>query len=736
MNLFQGDSAAIGALDNNLQGDRLLRLRFPDNNAPSQTLLLANRLDADESLSRDFLFQVEVLSDDADIALDSVLGKRVTIELVREDGTLRYFNGHVFAFRMLRTDGGFAFYDMQLGPWLAHLRLRKNSMVFQNMRLVDITEQVLNRYPGHDWRCAATSAAQQLTYVCQYNESDHNFLHRLWEAHGWYYHIEHRADGHTLQLCDDSTATAPIAGNVSSMPFQHQAGASEDDGVHAWSPVRRMAAAQATLASFDFKGPRKTEAAADSLNRQGEAPALEVYEDTGSYGYPDFEAGRAQARLRMEEIDARGLLYEARGNDRTAEPNRWFTLAGHYGAGPAAPPASGQPPGTAAPAEYLIVEVRHHASNNYQDGRGASSSYTNSFTCLDRRVPWRPGRGFHSAPPKAHGVQTATVVGPPGEQIYTDAYGRIKLQFHWDRLGKFDHASSPWVRVMSTWAGSGFGQISLPRIGMEVVVQFIDGNLDRPLVIGCLYNAAHQPPWALPANKTQSGVLTRSSNPGEPAHANALRFEDKKGAEEVWLHAEKDQRLEVEHDESHWVGNDRRKTVERDETVQVRRDRTETVGRDETITVRHDRSERVDGDEHIDIGGERIERVGKNEHIKIDGDRAVHIDGHKTERIGMTKEESILLAKFLSIGGAYQTTVGAAMNTTVALAQSEQIGLSKTVMVGDSSSLTAQTEHKIVVGGSTITITPQRIEIVADEIIIRGNRKVQVHGDDIDHNPD
>ena len=706
--------AALAGGAGDMQGDRLLRLHFPQGDAPADVLLVANALDASESLSRDFSYVVEVLSDSATIALASVMGKMVTVELVREDGSLRYFNGHVFEFRFIRTDGGFAFYEMVLEPWLSHLRLRYNNVAFHGVTVAALTDKVFEDYLMRDYKLAASGADPAITYICQHNESDHNLLHRHWEQLGWHYRYEHRADGHTLWLSDDSSAGKPIDGDISSMPFQHQAGSLEDDGVHDWSTVRRMAPGKMTVASFNFKNPRSARAGGDSLNRQGAVPQLEVYENTGSYGFKNMDDGELLARRRMEECDAKGQLFEAQGNDRTAQPGRWFTLSGHFGTGDTT-------------TEYLILSVRHHASNNYQQGRNATSHYSNSFTCIERSIPWRPGRNFHSRTPRIYGVQTATVVGPPGEEIHTDGYGRVKVQFHWDRLGKFDDRSSPWIRVVSNWAGPNFGHISLPRVGMEVVVQFLDGNVSMPLIIGCVYNARNLPPWDLPASKTQSGMLSRSSKGGTAAHANALRFEDRKGAEELWLHAEKDQRLEVEHDESHWVGNDRRKTVDHDETVHVKHDRTETVGHDENITIRNNRKERVDHDEHIDIGGNRREHVHGNEQVQI--------DGFRSERVKLAKEESIGLAKMLTIGAAYQTTVLGAMNTTVALAQTEQVGLAKSVDVGSASTLTAGESHTVTVGTSTITITPGRIELAADEIIIRGRSKVQLHGDDIDNNP-
>lgn len=716
MNLFQDAAERLTALLGDMQGDRLLRLHFPQGDAPAGALLLANALDASESLSRDFSYVVEVLSDNASIPLTALMGKMVSIELVREDGSLRYFNGHVFEFRFLRTDGGFAFYEMVLEPWLSHLRLRHNNVAFHGKTVADLTELVFNDYLMRDYKLAAGGPDPLITYICQYRESDHNLLHRHWEQLGWHYRYEHRRDGHTLWLSDDTTSGQPIDGEIKSMPFQHQAGSLEDDGVHDWSPVRRMAPGKMTLASFNFKNPRSARASGDSLNRQGAVPLLEVYENTGSYGFKTIDDGELLARRRMEEIDAQGQMYQAQGNDRTAQPGRWFTLSGHFdgGAGKAA-------------TEYLIVSVHHHASNNYQQGRQATSHYSNSFTCLPRETPWRPGRHFHSHQVRIDGVQTATVVGPPGEEIHTDGYGRVKVQFHWDRLGTFDDKSSPWIRVVSSWAGANFGHISLPRVGMEVVVQFLDGNVSMPIIIGCVYNARNMPPWDLPANKTQSGMLSRSSKGGTSSHANALRFEDRKGAEELWLHAEKDQRIEVEHDESHWVGNDRRKSVERDETVQVKRDRTETVGRDETITVHNNRTEQVDRHETITVGGNRSKTVARNEKDHIQRNWSVRVDKAKTETIGLAYLQNVGMGRMENVGLGYSLNIGLGMQTVV--------GLNQTTRVGKKVHLIAGEELAITVGSATLLMKSDgKIFLNGTQISIEASGPLQIVGHDVDIN--
>jgi type VI secretion system secreted protein VgrG len=712
MKMFHGDTAALEALGNGRQHNRLLRLTFPNDDPPPRAVMLANRLHAEESLSRDFVYTVEVLSDSARIAHEDVLGKLVTIELVREDGTLRYFNGYVFEFQLVKTDGGFAFYEMVLEPWLSYLKLRHDNATYQNLTVRELTAKVFEPYLKRSWALTTTiNADAEITYICQHDETDHNLVVRHWEALGWTYRYIHSAKGHKLELIDNTTLSSqPIDGKRTDMPYQHKAGTQEDDGIHQWSPRRRIQSTRMVLVSFNFKHLTPKRVEYGSTIEQSAHPELEVYENMGAYGYKSWEEGDPIAKRRTQEIDARRRVFSARGNDRTAEPGRWFTLSGHF----TADASSAQ-----APQKYLITSVRHTASNNYQDGRGATSSYSNEIECIPHDVPWRPGRGFNSVQPRVYGPQTAIVVGPPGEEIYTDGFGRVKVQFHWDRKGKRDDMSSPWIRVASNWAGRNFGQVCLPRVGMEVVVVFLGGDPARPLIIGCVYNETHVPPWDLPANKTQSGILTRSTKEGRESNANALRFEDRRGEEEVWLHAEKDQRIEVEHDESHWVGNDRRKNVDHDETVVVKHDRTETVGHDEKVTVRNNREERVDHNETISVGDNRSEHVGKNEKVRI--------DGYKTETVKLAKTETVGLAKMLSIGALYQTTIGGAMNTTVGASSSEQVALFKSLKVGGQCGVEAGELISLSVGNSRITLTPDAIFLEATNIHLKGHQ--HVHAD-------
>lgn len=275
------------------------------------------------------------------------------------------------------------------------------------------------------------------------------------------------------------------------------------------------------------------------------------------------------------------------------------------------------------------------------------------------------------------------------------------------------------MRVSQPWAGSGFGMIQIPRIGDEVVVSFLDGNPDRPLVTSRVYNSQNMPPWALPANATQSGILTRSTKTGNVNTANAIRFEDKKGEEEVWLHAEKDQRIEVEHDESHWVGNDRTKNIDHDETVHVGHDRTETVDNNETIHV----------------GVDRTETVGNNETLTVGGNRNETIQGMENLLIALTSTETVGLAKALTVGGGYQVTVAGAVNTSAGLASAEEVGLSKTTMVGKTYTITAGDRIELKTGSSVLIMESNgHITLRGTQLLIEGSGPVQINGKDVDVN--
>jgi type VI secretion system secreted protein VgrG len=516
--------AALSAFSGQSQHNRIMRLDFPFEDGPP-AILLPNKLKVSEAVSRCFRIVIEALSDDPRIPLKIVMGKMVTISLVRDDGSLRYFNGYVTEFRFLRSDGGFAFYQMVLEPWLAFTRLRKNSMSFHNKSVREITEDTLKHYRPADWHMYPVDESK-LTVANQYNETDYNHLHRRWEALGLHYWYEHEFSRHKLMISDNSFLAEPIDEEAYVIPFHDKSGSREDDGIHEWTAIRRLGPGQVTLASTDYKNPGAQRASVDSGNQQGDVFPYEIYEDTGAYGFRMRSDGEQLAAQRMVEQDKNRQYFEAKGNDRSVLPGRTFKLGGHFSAEPRSPEYDPEPRRSIGDRRYLILVVDHEATNNYQAGPGAPSQYANRFTCIRKDIRWRPGPGFNSEPGTYMGLHTATVVGPAGAEIHTDGYGRVKLQFPWDRLGKYDENSSPWIRVMTPAAGNEFGQVRLPRVGEEVGVVYPNGNIDHPLILGAVYNGKHMPPWKLPEQSALAGLRSRELGGGE--RGNHLILDDTK----------------------------------------------------------------------------------------------------------------------------------------------------------------------------------------------------------------
>jgi type VI secretion system secreted protein VgrG len=494
------------------QRRRILRLTFPQDDGPPCEFVV-ERLDAFESVGRPFQYTVEILSNMPNIALKDIQGRLISIELVQKGGTLRYFTGHCFSFRLIKAEN-VAHYEAQLGPWMNYLDYRKDCYLFHNASLGEQTSSILGDYgflAKWAWHMHGDDPAMQ--DACQFNESDSNYLHRRWEAAGIWYYYEHDAQGHKLILTDNSRQALPIDGD-SAIVFQKHAGAEEADAICDWSPLRVMAPGSVAVSGFDFKIPAPSLVSVPTLNRQGKVPAIEHYEYTGAYGFRDDAAGDRMTRLRMEEMEAAAKQFEAAGTNTRIMPGRWFRLVDNQGKYPfpaSLPSQDFQPrdPVPVAIDEFLVLTARHVATNNYLN-KESEPQYNNQFTCLRKGIVWRPGRGLNSTDTRIHAPQTALVVGHGGDgSILTDPYGRVRVQFHWDRVGKFNSDSSAWIRVASNWAGAEFGGTAVPRVGSEVIVQWLDGCPDRPIITGSVHNRRRAPSWTLPAQSALSGWRSR-----------------------------------------------------------------------------------------------------------------------------------------------------------------------------------------------------------------------------------
>ena len=479
------------------QHARILLLTFPNGDGPSAELVV-ERLDAYESLSKDFRYKVELLSDDANIDLEQIQGKLMCVSLVRADGSLRHFTGHVWSFRHVKTNGGVAFYEAELVPWLHYLKLRENCRPFHNQTLQQQLEEIFRDYgalPRWEWK--VTGEQRQFTMCIQWNETDHNYTSFRLEASGYPYAYEHTEQGHTWIVTSDTRDCDPIDGAAPDVRFHSNAGSEEENSIAHWRPRRQAVSSVSVLSGYNFKSPDPVHVDTPTVNTQGDVPKLEVHSYEGHYGFTHRADGERLARLRMEEIEARDRQYEAEGNNGFLQPGRWFRLTDHYAH-------------RGDDAEFLVLEVTHHARNNYLQGDDAVAEYKNSCVCQRKAIVWRPGRQFNSTRTQILAPQTATVVGPSENgAVNVDEYGRIQVQFHWDRGQTF----SCYVRVATNWAGGENGLLSHPRVGSEVVIQFLDGNPDHPIITGGIHNQRYMPPWKLPEQHVLTGLRSRELTP-------------------------------------------------------------------------------------------------------------------------------------------------------------------------------------------------------------------------------
>ncbi|MES2017396.1 MAG: type VI secretion system tip protein VgrG [Pseudomonadota bacterium] len=488
------------------QHNRILRLAFPNDDGPACELVV-NKLHAIESVSRDFEFTLELLSDKATLALKDMEGKLLSVALVQLDGTLRYFSGYCFLFR-LKKAGNVSHYEATLGPWLKYLALGRDNYLFHNKTLREQMENIFHDYAIHaDWDLRLMGDDPVMTDAMQFGESDHNYLHRRWEAAGWHYYYAHTERGHKLMLSDDSTRAEPIDGDPE-IRFHKHGGSLEEEAISEWSSVRQIIPSSVTLAAFNFKQPEPRSISVPTKQQQGSVVNIESYEYAGAYGFKTGADGDAQGVLRMEVMEAAAKHFKAATNNRHAIPGYWFCFADRL---------DDQPFGYGDDVNrnrFLILDVRHIATNNYLRDADQAPHYKNFLTCIRKIIPYRPERGFNSADIRMPGPQTATVVGPAGTgSIHTDEYGRIRVQFHWDRAGNNDDGSSALIRVGGSFAGNQLGMTAIPRVGSEVVVDWLDGSPDRPYIANALHNAWYMPAWSLPAQRALTGFRSRELTP-------------------------------------------------------------------------------------------------------------------------------------------------------------------------------------------------------------------------------
>lgn len=674
-----------------MQENRLISVTSP----LGKDVLLFHQMSGTEPLGRLFQYDLDFFSKDDSINLDEILGQNISIAVRLPDETDRYFNGFISRFSQHGTMGEYHYYRAEMRPWLWLLTRTSNCRIFQQMTVPDIVKKVCKDKGFTDIEDHLTGTYRTWVYCVQYRETDFNFISRLLEQEGIYFYFKHEQSKHLLVLADSISAHQTVGGyeNIPYFPVGENVEQRERDHINELSFCQTVQPGCCALTDYDFEKPKASLFVKSSVTRSHAFAEFEQFDYPGEYSTTDD--GDSYANSRIQEFHAGFEQVEGSGNVRGLTTGSLFSLSNY--------------PRVDQNREYLVVSTHYYLqSDEYFSGAEGSGGEDCqcSFSVIDSKQIFKPQR--LTPKPMVQGPQTAVVVGPAGEEIYTNKHGQVKVQFHWDREGGKDENSSCWIRVSHPIAGKGWGSVTNPRIGQEVIVEFLEGDPDAPIITGTVYNADQMPPYELPANQSQSGFKSRSTKGGGAENFNEIRFEDKMGEEEVYIHAEKDQN----------------NVVENDETTSVGHDRTEDVGNDETITIGNNRTEKVGNNEDITIGNNRTEKVGVNETINIGSSRSVTIGSNKMETIAINKAETIGVAKELTIGGAYAVTVGAAMNEAIGAAKAEEIGAVKSVNVGLNSSENVG-KTKSVDAGDNIS------ESAGKDVSIKSGKKMSLSaGDD------
>jgi len=599
------------------QSDRWLTIDTP----LGRDQLILTAFDGEEALSELFSYRLELVSPDDAIKADDILGKKVTFTVYRADADPRIFNGVVKSFHAgPKRTRGYRTYHAEVVPWTWFLSRTSDCKIFQEMSIEDIIGEVLGEYGFSDYEFRLTGSHPKHVFRVQYRETDLDFICRLLEEEGGFFYYTHEDGKHTMVIADNKSAYYDLDENEVECHETEVPTA----GITSFSHRYEFMSGKWTQQDYNFEKPTTDlETPEKTILKTPELSKYELYDYPGRY--TEKGDGKALSKLRMEEEEAAYAVTDGNGTCRSFSPGGKFAVSRHD-----IPDEVGK--------KYAVTSTSHAAADYtsiYPDS--GPPSYSNSFTCIPDDVTYRhPQR---TPKPIVRGLQTAVVVGAAGEEIECDKYGRIKVQFHWDRLGQNDDKSSCWIRVAQLMAGPKWGAIFTPRIGMEVVVDFLEGDPDKPICTGAVYNADNMPPYELPANKTQSGFKSRSSKEGSASNFNELRFEDKIGSEEVYFHAEKDMNRVVENNDTVKIGFDKKDDGDQEteifnnqtikvgcgecsdgsQTLEVWKDRTTTVKNgDETLTVEMgDRTTSVDmGDNSLQVKmGNRTTKVdlGKDE---------------------------------------------------------------------------------------------------------------------------
>lgn len=655
--------------------------------------LLMRSISVTEHLNQLFQIELELDSTDGAIKFEDIVGTPATVSITLPNNSTRYFNGIVSRFSQ-DLQGTVPRYRATLSPWLWLLTRTSDCRIFQNMTIPAIVEQIFKDQGFNDYKLKLSATYTTLEFCVQYRESAFNFVSRLMEQAGICYFFQHTNGKHTLILTDSTSSHDTFTGYDS---FNYQATgkpvAGNAEVVTEWIIEKELQSSTYLLNDFNFQTPKASLLVNNDATRSHQHADLKVYDYPG--GYTTSDAGTPLAKIRIQELQSQYEILRGACTVRGVAVGSKFSLKNH--------PRSDQA------RSYLIIGMssQETAQAYASGGSGGGGSFSCSFIAMPIAtaaplVQFRPPRV--TPKPVIRGPQTAIVVGSSGNEIETDAYGRVRLHFHWDRYDQKDQNSSCFVRVAQVWAGKQWGSIFIPRINQEVIVEFLEGDPDRPIITGGVYNADQTVPVALPTNKTQSGIITRSTTGGSTTNFNQLLFEDKKGSEQISIQAEKDMLINIKNNSTETIVKNRSLTIQGTDTIEVDGDATETYKGNVSETVSKDVTQTYQGA----LG----QTVSKDVTLTFQGalNQTVSKDVTDTFQGALSQTVSNDVTQTFQGGHTEKTT------NTYSLS-------------ADTISITGQTKITLTVGGNSITIDSSGIKVnSAASLSLQGSGSTSVKG--------
>jgi type VI secretion system secreted protein VgrG len=669
-------------------------------------VLLFHGMRGQEELGRLSEYHLDLLSNDGEIDVDAILGKNVTIKLALPDDSTRYFNGYVTRFAQGEQHGRYFQYTATVHPWLWFLTRTSDCRIFQEMTIPDIIKKVFADHGTADFALELTSSYRKWTYCVQYRETDFNFVSRLMEQEGIYYYFRHTEGHNTMVLTDSCSKHVPCPGyeglayvapeNLVRPELEH---------ISRWHFAREIQPGVYVHKDYDLERPSVDLKTQKVLTRGYSPSNYEVFDYPGEYlQKPD---GEQYASVRIDELGTQFETASAVTNARGVAVGALFTLD--------------KCPRADQNCEHLVVAASYDLEfSDYEALEGSGTSYRCTFSAMSTKQQYRPKRT--TPRPFVQGPQTAVVVGPAGDQIYTDQLGRVKVQFHWDRLGKKDENSSCWIRVSHPWAGKGWGAVATPRIGQEVIVDFLEGDPDQPIITGRVYNAECQPPFGFPAGAVISGV---KSDTHKGSGFNEMSLDDTAGKERVFIHGQYNMDTVIEHDQTSTIHNCRTDRVDVDDS--------ESIGNNQKWDVGVNRDATIGSNETLTVGANRTKKVGANETVNIGANRSATVSGSETATVALQRTHSVGVNETISVGGAQQITVGGLQAVTIGAIQTINVGANQSTSVGAAQSTTVAAARSVKVGAaqSVDVGAAASMKVGADESRnVTGGRTTSIGKDD------